>query len=40
VVNDAALASTLIGAEILLVVWLWISAKFIDKLNQVNGANE
>ena len=40
VVNDAALASTLIGAEILLVVWLWISAKYIDKLKQVNGANE
>jgi len=39
-VNDAALASTLIGAEILLVVWLWISAKYIDKLKQVNGANE
>ena len=40
VVNDAALASTLIGAEILLVVWLWISAKYIDKLKQVNGANK
>ena len=40
VINDAALASTLIGAEILLVVWLWISAKYIDKLKQVNGANE
>ena len=40
VVNDAALASTLIGAEILLVVWLWISAKYIDKLKQGNGANE
>lgn len=40
VVNDAALASTLIGAEILLVVWLWISAKYIDKLKQVDGANE
>jgi hypothetical protein len=40
VVNDAALASTLIGGEILLVVWLWISAKYIDKLKQVNGANE
>jgi hypothetical protein len=39
-VNDAALASALIGAEILLVVWLWLSAKYIDKLKQVNGANE
>ena len=39
-INDAALASTLIGAEIVLVVWLWLSAKYIDKLKQVNGANE
>lgn len=39
-INDAALASTLIGAEIVLVVWLWLSAKYIDKLKQVNGVNE
>ena len=38
-VNDAAFATDLIVAEIVLVIWLLVGAVYIDKLKGLNGVN-